>query len=137
MDIDKTINDRFNEVKNHFGLSVNKFAKMIGLSQPSTKAIIDGDNEPSNKAIDGLAKGFPMISMDWLIRGVGSMCCSTASDAEIFGTSSSVPANGLTTEAQRTHSGGTTEDVRDERIKLLEDRIAFLEEQVDFYKNRK
>ena len=49
------------------------------------------------------------------------MCCSDVTDEEMFGGS---------------HDKGS-EDVKDERIKLLEDRIAFLEEQVDFYKNRK
>lgn len=72
-----SINDRFKKVKDYFGLSVNRFAKMIGVSQPTAKAIIDGDNEPSNKAIEGLAKGFPMISMDWLIKGFGRMFCPT------------------------------------------------------------
>jgi transcriptional regulator with XRE-family HTH domain len=72
-----SINDRFKKVKDYSGLSVNRFAKMIGVSQPTAKAIIDGDNEPSNKAIEGLAKGFPMISMDWLIKGFGRMFCPT------------------------------------------------------------
>ena len=72
----KTINERFKEVKDYFDLSVSKFAQKIGISQPSAKAIMDGKNEPSYKAISGLAKGFPMISIDWLVKGVGAMLCS-------------------------------------------------------------
>lgn len=62
-----------------------------------------------------------IFSLKWLIDGIGSMCCSDVTDEEIFSGS---------------HDKGS-EDVKDERIKLLEDRIAFLEEQVEFYKNKK
>lgn len=137
MGIEETINDRFKEVKDYFGLSVNKFAKMIGVSQPSAKAIIDGDNEPSNKAIDGLAKGFPMVSMNWLIKGIGNMlegCGCSSDDPSFYHPSSSASGNGLTTDSQRTQNGGTP-DMKDERIKFLEEQVAFYKEQLDFYKN--
>lgn len=120
MAINKTINDRFNEVKDYFGLSVNKFAKMIGISQPSAKAIIDGQNEPSNKAIDGLAKGFPMISMEWLLRGIGSMLCGCPPDnPSLYHPSPSASVDGVSTDLQRTHNGGTTEADKDKEIAML------------------
>jgi hypothetical protein len=135
MAINKTINDRFNEVKDYFGLSVNKFAKMIGISQPSAKAIIDGHNEPSNKAIDGLAKGFPMISMEWLLRGIGNMLngcgCTSPDDPSLYGKTPSASIDGVSTDLQRTHNGGTTEA---ERIKFLEEQVAFYKEQTAYYK---
>lgn len=124
MAINKTINDRFNEVKDYFGLSVNKFAKMIGISQPSAKAIIDGHNEPSNKAIDGLAKGFPMISMEWLLRGIGNMLngcgCTSPDDPSLYGKTPSAPGTIGSTDLQRTHNGGTTEELRKENTMLKE-----------------
>lgn len=41
------------------------------------------------------------------------------------------PENGLTTDLQRTHNGGTTEA---ERIKFLEEQVAFYKEQTAYYK---
>lgn len=118
-------------------MSENKFASEIGVNTQTLNNYTTGKRSVSYDVVDKILVHFPQVSAEWLIRGVGSMCCSTASDAEIFGTSPSAPGTIGSTDLQRTHSGGTTEDVRDERIKLLEDRIAFLEEQVDFYKNRK
>ena len=133
--INETINDRFRKVKDYFKLSVNKFAKMIGISQPSAKAIIDGHNEPSNKAIDGLAKGFPMISMEWLLRGIGNMLngcgCTSPDNPSLYGKTPSASGTIGSTEVQRTHNGGTTEA---ERIKFLEEQVAFYKEQTAYYK---
>lgn len=138
MAINKTINDRFNEVKDYFGLSVNKFAKMIGISQPSAKAIIDGHNEPSNKAIDGLAKGFPMISMEWLLRGIGSMLCGCSpDDPSLYGKTPSAPIDGVSTEVQRTHNGGTTEADKDKEIAMLRQLLEEKERTIQILLNNK
>ena len=46
-------------------------------------------------------------------------CCSSATDAEIFG-SPSAPATKGSTDLQRTHNGGTTEELRKENTMLKE-----------------
>ena len=134
--INETINDRFKKVKDYFGLSVNKFAKMIGVSQPSAKAIIDGDNEPSNKAINGLAIGFPMVNLEWLIRGIGTMLnncgCSSADDESIYHPSSDGTCNGPGTEEEGRKDGMT----KDEYIKELERVVAEQAIKLRRYENK-
>ena len=137
MAINKTINDRFNEVKDYFGLSVNKFAKMIGISQPSAKAIIDGHNEPSNKAIDGLAKGFPMISMEWLLRGIGSMLCGCSADTDTDDSFYHPSQKRTTSEPEAKEERRTSEELLARENELLRQQVQFLKEQVEFYKNKK
>lgn len=131
--INETINDRFKKVKDYFGLSVNKFAKMIGVSQPSAKAIIDGDNEPSNKAINGLAIGFPMVNLEWLIRGIGTMLnncgCSSADDESIYHPSSDGTCNGPGTEEEGRKS-------ESEQARFYKEQAEFYKEQAEFYKQQ-
>lgn len=132
--INETINDRFRKVKDYFRLSVNKFAKMIGVSQPSAKAIIDGNNEPSNKAINGLAKGFPTISMDWLIKGIGSMfneCpCNKDSDPNgpfMLGEPEPTPPE----PNLRNHI-----NFLEQQLKLEQQKNELLQQQLNLYENR-
>lgn len=132
--INETINDRFRKVKDYFRLSVNKFAKMIGVSQPSAKAIIDGNNEPSNKAINGLAKGFPTISMDWLIKGIGSMfneCpCNKDSDPNapfMLGEPELTPPE----PNLRNHI-----DFLEQQLKLEQEKNKLLQQQLNLYENK-
>jgi DNA-binding XRE family transcriptional regulator len=132
--INETINDRFRKVKDYFKLSVNKFAKMIGVSQPSAKAIIDGSNEPSNKAINGLAKGFPTISMDWLIKGIGSMfneCpCNKDSDPnEPFMLGEPEPTR--PEPNLRNHI-----NFLEQQLKLEQQKNELLQQQLNLYENR-
>ena len=133
--INETINDRFRKVKDYFKLSVNKFAKMIGVSQPSAKAIIDGSNEPSNKAINGLAKGFPTISMDWLIKGIGSMFneCGCYEDSD-------PNAPFLLGEPEPESRNDQTKDNRinflEQQLKLEQQKNELLQQQLNLYENR-
>lgn len=71
--MENSINSRFAGVLAYSGLNVTKFAEQLGIAQPTAKAIIEGNNAPSYKAIDGLLIGFPMISAEWLLRGEGDM----------------------------------------------------------------
>lgn len=112
--------DRIVKFCDHLGMSISSFAASIGVNQVTLNNYKLGKRKPSLELVEKVAKKYPEISLDWLINGIGSMCCSDVTDEEIFGGS---------------HDKGS-EDVKDERIKLLEERIAFLEEQVEFYKNK-
>ena len=72
----ESINNRIKQIQKDSNLSVSKFAETIGIAQPTAKAIIDGDNAPSYKAINGILIGFPNISAEWLLRGEGEMYVS-------------------------------------------------------------
>ena len=120
-----TIIERIKELCSQMRMSENKFASEIGVNTQTLNNYTTGKRSVSYDVVDKILVHFPQVSAEWLIRGIGNMLngcgCSDVTDEEIFGGS---------------HDKGS-EDVKDERIKLLEDRIAFLEEQVDFYKNRK
>ena len=97
-------------------------AEKVDRSRNNISSAINGDKRYlSDKFLKHFNACFKNIfSLDWLLKGEGAMCCSTASDAEIFG-------------EQKTSS----ETSKDERIKFLEEQVSFLREQLDFYKNRK
>lgn len=103
--------------------NLDDVAEIVDRSKNNISSAINGDKRYlSDKFLKHFNNSFRrQFSLDWLIRGIGSMCCPTASDKEVFET------------ANETANGG---DIKDERIKLLEEKIAFLEEQVDFYKNK-
>lgn len=67
-----TINQRINEIKMKYNLSVNSFAKQIEISQPTLKSIIDGIGKPSYDTIYKILINYP-ISAEWLILEKGSM----------------------------------------------------------------
>jgi hypothetical protein len=48
-------------------------AKEIGISQPTLKACVDGNNKPSFDTIQKLILTYPFINSVWLITGKGEM----------------------------------------------------------------
>lgn len=55
------------------GKAVNSYAAMIGVSQPTLKACVDGNNAPRFDTLQKILIANPMISAEWLMRGEGSM----------------------------------------------------------------
>ena len=98
-----------------------ELAKAIGASEATISKALKGEERAlTDNLFKRISKRFVRYSLDWMVKGEGAMCCSTASDAEIFGE-----------ERQ------SSEISKDERIKFLEEKVAFLQEQVEFYKNKK
>lgn len=54
-------------------MSVRKFAAECGLKQPTLDKHIRGTADPNVVTIEGIARRFPELSLDWLILGEGSM----------------------------------------------------------------
>jgi transcriptional regulator with XRE-family HTH domain len=56
------------------GLKKNSFGKKIGVSPTSIGYIIgEKQNKPSFDLLEKVAKAFPEVRMEWLIRGEGSI----------------------------------------------------------------
>ena len=68
-----TINQRIKEIIEASGKTINSYAATVGVSQPTLKACVDGSNNPSFDTLQKILKGNPMISAEWLMRGVGEM----------------------------------------------------------------
>lgn len=71
--MESTINQRIKEIIKNSGKTINSYAVLIGISQPTLKACVDGDNNPRFDTLQKILKGDPMISAEWLMRGVGEM----------------------------------------------------------------
>jgi plasmid maintenance system antidote protein VapI len=71
--MESSINKRFAEIISYSGKSITQCAKELGISQPTLRACVNGDNKPSYDVIEKTLIGFPMISSEWLMRGNGKM----------------------------------------------------------------
>lgn len=81
--METTINQRIKMIVDASGKAVNSYAAMIGVSQPTLKACIDGDNAPRFDTLQKILIANPMISAEWLMRGEGEMIKqNTASEQE-------------------------------------------------------
>ena len=114
--------------------NLDDVAEIVDRSKNNISSAINGDKRYlSDKFLKHFNNSFRrQFSLEWLIRGIGDMFCPTASDEAIFG-SSSDSANGLTTDSQRTHNGGTSDDalaMENAMLKkLLEEKDRTIEEK--------
>lgn len=66
------VNQRIEIVMKFYNLTVTSFARSLSVSQPTMKAIIDGDTKPSFDTIEKLLNIYS-ICANWLILGLGEM----------------------------------------------------------------
>lgn len=71
--METTINQRIKMIVDESGKAVNSYAAMIGVSQPTLKACVDGNNAPRFDTLQKILIANPMISAEWLMRGEGKM----------------------------------------------------------------
>lgn len=67
-----TINQRVKAVMDYENLSMNAFAKRLGVSQPTISKIINKRSEPQYSTLTSIIKTFG-ISPAWLLIGAGTM----------------------------------------------------------------
>jgi len=72
-----TDNERLKKIIENIGKPINFIAKEIGVSQPSLKACVDGNNKPSFDTIQKLILVYPDINSNWLLTGKGEMLLNT------------------------------------------------------------
>ncbi len=71
--METSINQRIKYIIENSGKTINSYASIIGVSQPTLKACVDGSNNPSFDTLQKILKGNPIISAEWLMRGTGNM----------------------------------------------------------------
>lgn len=71
--METTINQRIKAIVEASGKAINSYASMIGVSQPTLKACVDGNNAPRFDTLQKLIIANPMISAEWLLTGQGEM----------------------------------------------------------------
>lgn len=78
--METTINQRIKMIVDESGKAVNSYAAMIGVSQPTLKACVDGNNAPRFDTLQKILIVNPMISAEWLMRGEGDMLKSNGAE---------------------------------------------------------
>lgn len=71
----KGVNQKIKKVLKDNGMSVTSFSKEVGLPQATVNRQLMEDNKVSEVTIKSFLSRFPKISAEWLLRGVGDMCC--------------------------------------------------------------
>jgi hypothetical protein len=74
------VNQRIKEVLQKNDLSVTAFSKEAGLPQATVNRQLMEDNKVSLSTIKSFLKRFPKVSAEWLLRGVGDMCCGVPTE---------------------------------------------------------
>ena len=65
--------NRIQKIIDEQGVSLNAFAKEIGVNRSTISHILTGRNKPSVEVLQKILKRFPSLSPDWLLLGNGSM----------------------------------------------------------------
>lgn len=65
--------ERIRELLQANQLTPTQFADSIGVARPIISHILSGRNKPSLEVVQKILTAFPELSLDWLLKGVGSM----------------------------------------------------------------
>lgn len=100
--------------------NVSKITEGEDVKRSTLSAQINGNSAVSYDTIRLFLRKFADLSAEWLLKGEGMMCGCSADDPSLYGKTPSAPGTIGSTEAQRTHNGGTTEELRKENTMLKE-----------------
>ncbi|MDO5588296.1 MAG: XRE family transcriptional regulator [Bacteroidales bacterium] len=64
------------------GMTDAAFAKKIGIKQPTLWSQMRSVNGPSSVTLESIAREFPDLNCDWLLRGEGEMLKGKIDDAQ-------------------------------------------------------
>lgn len=65
--------DRIRTIMEHYKLSQQDFASLIGISAATLSSIFNGRTQPSQRAVTGIHQAFPEINVKWLMFNEGDM----------------------------------------------------------------
>lgn len=71
--MEETVNQRIRQIIENENLSVNAFAKKIGVPQRTLANMLSRGTEPSTKTVNAVINAFPDLSQSWLLTGEGDM----------------------------------------------------------------
>ena len=69
----KAIVERIKEVMEHYDLSAPKLAQKLGITHTAIYNTLKEKYDVAWVIVAGIADTFPKVSMDWLLKGEGSM----------------------------------------------------------------
>lgn len=71
--MESSVNQRISDIISESGLTINSYAKKIGIAQTSLRDCVKNGTEPKYSTLNKIAIAEPSVSLDWLITGKGSM----------------------------------------------------------------
>ena len=107
---------RIQQLKDHFGLSTRAFALKCGMNQPTLDRMLKGINALNLNCVSSILQSFPDVSAEWLMRGVGPMLHSLATNPD---------GDRLNTTLQEVI------DAKNAQIAMLTERIKQIENQLN------
>ncbi len=116
--------------------NVSKITEGENVKRSTLSAQINGNSAVSYDTIKLFLRKFADLSAEWLLKGEGMMCCSSALDSDIH-PSPSASVDGVSTDLQRTHNGGTTEADKDKEIAMLRQLLEEKERTIQILLNNK
>lgn len=129
------VNQRIKEVLQKNDLSVTAFSKEVGLPQATVNRQLMEDNKVSLSTIKSFLQRFPRISAEWLLKGVGDMCCSDISDEELQRQVDEANARGQHIDDNSSHNTQTMTENNDVVIGMLRDQLAEKNEEIKFLRS--
>ena len=129
------VNQRIKEVLQKNDLSVTAFSKEVGLPQATVNRQLMEDNKVSLSTIKSFLQRFPRISAEWLLKGVGDMCCSDISDEELQRQVDEANARGQHIGDNSSHNTQTMTENNDVVIGMLRDQLAEKNEEIKFLRS--
>lgn len=136
------VNQRIKDVLQKNDLSVTAFSKEVGLPQATVNRQLMEDNKVSLATIKSFLKRFPKVSAEWLLRGVGDMCCGIPDEqlereiAEETGRVQSIGDNSNHNTQTMTDSALTKEnELLKERIQEKDKALEEKNEEIKFLRS--
>ncbi len=128
------INQRIRKVLKDKDLSVAAFSREAGIEQTTLNRQLNGGSKVSVGTIKAFLLKFKDISAEWLLRGVGDMCCGVPDEqlereiAEETGRVQSIGDNS-------SHNTQTMTENNDVVIGMLRDQLAEKNEEIKFLRS--
>lgn len=128
------INQRIRKVLKDKDLSVADFSREAGIEQTTLNRQLNGGSKVSVGTIKAFLLKFKDISAEWLLRGVGDMCCGVPDEqlereiAEETGRVQSIGDNS-------SHNTQTMTENNDVVIGMLRDQLAEKNEEIKFLRS--
>lgn len=136
------VNQRIKDVLQKNDLSITAFSKEVGLPQATVNRQLMEDNKVSLATIKSFLKRFPKVSAEWLLRGVGDMCCGIPDEqlereiAEETGRVQSIGDNSNHNTQTMTDSALTKEnELLKERIQEKDKALEEKNEEIKFLRS--
>lgn len=109
------VKERIQKYLDFKGIKTATLEREVGMSNGywrKTKSI-------SANIVSDILRAYSDLSEKWVLFGEGTMCGCSLDDPSLYHRSPSAPVDGVSTDLQRTHSGGTTEADKDKEIAML------------------